>query len=109
VEQFGTGLASYAGDDAPTSFMRSLNMFSLIGWIIFGAVVGVIARFLMPGRDPMGWIMTIGLGIAGSVLGGLLLGLIIGGRTTDPAGWIGSILGAVLLLWLYRRFAAPKV
>jgi uncharacterized membrane protein YeaQ/YmgE (transglycosylase-associated protein family) len=84
-------------------------MFSLIGWIIFGAVVGVIARFLMPGRDPMGWIMTIMLGIAGSVLGGLLLGFLIGGRTTDPAGWIGSILGAVLLLWLYRRFAAPKV
>lgn len=84
-------------------------MFSIIGWIIFGAVVGVIARFVMPGRDPMGWIMTIVLGIAGSVLGGLLLGLLIGGRTTDPAGWIGSVLGAVLLLWLYRRFAAPKV
>jgi uncharacterized membrane protein YeaQ/YmgE (transglycosylase-associated protein family) len=84
-------------------------MFSLIGWIIFGAVVGVIARFLMPGRDPMGWIMTILLGIAGSLLGGLLLGVLIGGRATDPAGWIGSVLGAVLLLWLYRRFAAPKV
>lgn len=84
-------------------------MFSLIGWIIFGAVVGVIARFLMPGRDPMGCIMTIMLGIAGSVLGGLLLGVLIGGRTTDPAGWIGSVIGAVLLLWLYRRFAAPKV
>jgi uncharacterized membrane protein YeaQ/YmgE (transglycosylase-associated protein family) len=84
-------------------------MFSLIGWIIFGAIVGVIARFLMPGRDPMGWVMTILLGIAGSVMGGLLLGLLIGDRTTDPAGWIGSVLGAVLLLWLYRRFAAPKV
>jgi uncharacterized membrane protein YeaQ/YmgE (transglycosylase-associated protein family) len=84
-------------------------MFSIIGWIIFGAIVGVIARFLMPGRDPMGWIMTIVLGIAGSLLGGLLLGVLISGRATDPAGWIGSILGAVLLLWLYRRFAAPKV
>jgi uncharacterized membrane protein YeaQ/YmgE (transglycosylase-associated protein family) len=83
-------------------------MFSLIGWIIFGAVVGVIARFLMPGRDPMGWIMTIVLGIAGSVLGGLLMGLIIGGRTTAPAGWIGSVIGAVLLLWLYRRFAGDR-
>jgi uncharacterized membrane protein YeaQ/YmgE (transglycosylase-associated protein family) len=83
-------------------------MLTIIGWIIFGAIVGVIARFLMPGRDPMGWVMTILLGIAGSVLGGLLLGVIIGGRTTDPAGWIGSILGAVLLLWLYRQFAARK-
>ena len=83
-------------------------MFSIIGWIIFGAIIGVIARFIMPGRDPMGWVMTIVLGIAGSVLGGLLLGIIIGGRTTDPAGWIGSILGALLLLWLYRRFATPR-
>jgi uncharacterized membrane protein YeaQ/YmgE (transglycosylase-associated protein family) len=82
---------------------------TIIGWIIFGAIVGVIARLLMPGRDPMGWIMTILLGIAGSVVGGLLLGMIMGGRATDPAGWIGSILGAVLLLFLYRRFAVRRV
>jgi uncharacterized membrane protein YeaQ/YmgE (transglycosylase-associated protein family) len=83
-------------------------MISIIGWIIFGAVVGVIARFIMPGRDPMGWIMTILLGIVGSVVGGLLLGLLIGGRTTDPAGWIGSVLGALLLLWLYRKFGTGR-
>jgi uncharacterized membrane protein YeaQ/YmgE (transglycosylase-associated protein family) len=83
-------------------------MISIIGWIIFGAIVGVIARFIMPGRDPMGWFMTILLGIVGSVVGGLLLGLIIGGRTTDPAGWIGSILGALLLLWLYRKFGTGR-
>jgi uncharacterized membrane protein YeaQ/YmgE (transglycosylase-associated protein family) len=81
-------------------------MTSIIGWIVFGAIVGVLARFLMPGRDPMGFLMTILLGIAGSVVGGVLLGLLIGGRTGDPAGWIGSVLGALLLLWLYRRFAA---
>jgi uncharacterized membrane protein YeaQ/YmgE (transglycosylase-associated protein family) len=84
-------------------------MMSIIGWIIFGAIIGVIARFIMPGEDPMGWVMTILLGIAGSVIGGLLLGLVIGGRTTDPAGWIGSILGAILLLWLYRRFSTRTV
>ncbi|MBA2671249.1 MAG: GlsB/YeaQ/YmgE family stress response membrane protein [Gemmatimonadetes bacterium] len=83
-------------------------MLSIIGWIIFGAVIGVIARFIMPGRDPMGWFMTILLGIVGSVVGGLLLGLLIGGRTTDPAGWIGSILGALLLLWLYRKFGTGR-
>jgi uncharacterized membrane protein YeaQ/YmgE (transglycosylase-associated protein family) len=83
-------------------------MTSIIGWIIFGAVIGALARFIMPGRDPMGWVMTILLGIAGSVVGGLLLGVLIGGRTTDPAGWIGSILGALLLLWLYRRYAAKR-
>jgi uncharacterized membrane protein YeaQ/YmgE (transglycosylase-associated protein family) len=80
-------------------------MGSIIGWIIFGAVVGALARFIMPGRDPMGWVMTIVLGIAGSVIGGLVLGILIGGRTTDPVGWIGSIIGAVLLLWLYRSYA----
>jgi uncharacterized membrane protein YeaQ/YmgE (transglycosylase-associated protein family) len=83
-------------------------MLTIIGWLVFGAIVGVLARFLMPGRDPMGWVMTILLGIAGSVLGGLLLGFIVGGRGTDPTGWIGSILGAILLLWLYRRFAGPR-
>lgn len=83
-------------------------MTSIIGWIVFGAIVGGLARFIMPGRDPMGCVMTILLGIAGSVAGGLLLGMLIGGRTTDPAGWIGSILGALLLLWLYRRFAGDR-
>lgn len=84
-------------------------MMSILGWIIFGAIVGALARLIMPGRDPMGWVLTILLGIAGSVIGGLLLGLLIGGRANDPAGWIGSILGALLLLWLYRRFAGPRV
>jgi uncharacterized membrane protein YeaQ/YmgE (transglycosylase-associated protein family) len=83
-------------------------MTSIIGWIIFGAIVGALARLLMPGRDPVGCLLTIVLGIVGSVLGGYLLGLIISGRGTDPAGWIGSIIGAVLVLWLYRRFASPR-
>jgi uncharacterized membrane protein YeaQ/YmgE (transglycosylase-associated protein family) len=77
---------------------------TIIGWIVFGAVVGALARLVMPGRDPIGCAMTILLGIAGSVIGGYLLGLLIAGRGTDAAGWIGSILGAVLVLWLYRRF-----
>lgn len=80
-------------------------MLTILGWLIFGAIVGALARLIMPGPDPMGWLMTIVLGVLGSVVGGLLLGLILGGRGTDPAGWIGSILGALLLLWLYRRFA----
>jgi uncharacterized membrane protein YeaQ/YmgE (transglycosylase-associated protein family) len=79
-------------------------MFSLLGWVIFGAIVGAIARWITPGRDPMGCFLTILLGIVGSVVGGILLGFLIGGRGTDPAGWVGSILGAVLVLWLYRRY-----
>jgi uncharacterized membrane protein YeaQ/YmgE (transglycosylase-associated protein family) len=80
-------------------------MGTIIGWIIFGGIVGALARLVMPGRDQMGMLMTILLGVAGSVLGGFLLGLLVGGRGTDPTGWIGSILGALLLLWLYRRYS----
>jgi uncharacterized membrane protein YeaQ/YmgE (transglycosylase-associated protein family) len=83
-------------------------MFSLIGWLVFGAVIGGLARFIMPGRDPMGCLMTILLGILGSVVGGLLMGTLITGRSTDPAGWIGSVLGALLLLWLYRRYMGSR-
>jgi uncharacterized membrane protein YeaQ/YmgE (transglycosylase-associated protein family) len=90
-----------------------LNTFLL--WIVFGAVVGIIARFLVPGRDPMGWVATILLGIVGSFVGGFLAQLLFTGSATIPpptAGWIGSIVGAiiVLLLWRYsqgRRVPAP--
>jgi uncharacterized membrane protein YeaQ/YmgE (transglycosylase-associated protein family) len=80
-------------------------MGTIIGWIIFGGIVGALARLIMPGRDPMGMVMTILLGVAGSLIGGLLAGMLASGRGTDPAGWIGSILGALVLLWLYRRYA----
>ncbi|MFW5950648.1 MAG: GlsB/YeaQ/YmgE family stress response membrane protein [Gemmatimonadota bacterium] len=84
-------------------------MFTLIGWLIFGAVVGGIAKLIMPGKDPGGCLVTIGLGILGSIVGGLILGLILPGRSAlDPAGWIGSILGAILLLWLYRRWVGKR-
>jgi len=79
-------------------------MFSLLGWVVFGAIVGALARWIMPGRDPMGCFLTILVGVVGSVVGGILLGFLIAGRGNDPAGWIGSVLGAVLVLWLYRRY-----
>ena len=74
---------------------------SLIGQILFGLVVGVLAKFLMPGRDPGGFIITILLGIAGSLLG-TFVGRALWGGANYSAGWITSILGAVLLLFLYR-------
>ena len=77
-------------------------MFTIIGWILFGLVVGVIAKLLMPGRDPGGFVITILLGIAGSLLGGLVGRMLGFYRPGDPAGWIMSILGAVVLLFLYR-------
>lgn len=83
-------------------------MFGILGWIVFGLVVGLIAKFLMPGRDPGGCLITVLLGIAGAVLGGFI------GRAAgfygpqNPAGFFMSLLGAVLLLWLYRQFAARR-
>ena len=66
--------------------------------ILVGLIVGAIARFLMPGPDPAGWILTCILGIAGSFVGNLICGALGMGA----AGWIGSILGAMLLLFLHR-------
>jgi len=74
---------------------------SLIGQILFGLVVGVLAKLLMPGRDPGGFIITILLGIAGSLVG-TFVGRALWGGADYAAGWIASIVGAVLLLFLYR-------
>jgi len=76
---------------------------SIILWILFGLVIGIIAKLLMPGRDPGGFVITILLGIAGSFLGGFIgraLGLYGPGQNT--AGWILSIIGAVVILGIYR-------
>lgn len=77
-------------------------MFSFIGLILFGLVVGVVAKLLMPGRDPGGFMITILLGIAGSVIGGYvgrMLGLY---GPNDSAGFFMAILGAIVLLGIYR-------
>ena len=81
---------------------------SIIGMIIFGAIVGAIAKLIMPGKDPGGIIVTIILGILGSVIGGWILGMVVPGRDAGTAGWIGSILGAILLLWIYRMVVARR-
>jgi uncharacterized membrane protein YeaQ/YmgE (transglycosylase-associated protein family) len=81
----------------------------ILGWILFGLVIGVIAKLLMPGRDPGGFIVTILLGIAGALVGGFLgraLGLYQPG---EPAGWVMATLGAVLLLFIYRLVARPRI
>jgi uncharacterized membrane protein YeaQ/YmgE (transglycosylase-associated protein family) len=77
----------------------------ILSWILFGLVTGIIAKLMMPGRDPGGFVVTILLGIAGALVGGLLgraMGFYAPG---DSAGWLMSILGAVALLALYRMMA----
>ena len=74
---------------------------SIIGTLFIGLIVGLVARFIKPGNDGMGWIMTIVLGIAGSFLAryvGVAMGWYAPG---EAAGWLASILGAVVLLLVY--------
>jgi uncharacterized membrane protein YeaQ/YmgE (transglycosylase-associated protein family) len=87
-------------------------MLNILGWLVFGLFVGAIARFLVPGRDPMGWIGTILLGVAGSMLGGFVGSLIFGhaeelgdtGAAFQPAGFLGALIGGIVVLLLVRQF-----
>ena len=84
-------------------------MFAVLGWIIFGLVIGLVARAIMPGSQSMGFILTAVLGIAGSFVGGWL-GTFLSGAGGQPdlnqaAGWIGSIIGALVLLFGYGMIA----
>jgi uncharacterized membrane protein YeaQ/YmgE (transglycosylase-associated protein family) len=80
-------------------------VFGILGWIIFGAIVGIVAKLLHPGRDPGGFLVTVLLGIAGSLLGGFI-GRVIGlYRQGQGAGFIMSVLGAIILLVIYHAVA----
>jgi len=83
-------------------------MFGVLGWILFGLVVGIIAKLLMPGRDPGGFIVTILVGIVGAVLAGWLGRAIGWYGPNDGAGLIASILGAIILLALYRMMVGRR-
>lgn len=81
----------------------------ILSWILFGLVIGVIAKLLMPGRDPGGFIITILLGIAGALVGGFV-GRALGFYGPDEgAGWLMSILGAIVLLAIYRMMIRRRV
>ena len=82
-------------------------MISILGWMLFGLIVGVIAKLVMPGRDPGGIFVTMLIGIVGAVLGGFIgraLGLYQPG---EPAGFFVATLGAILLLFIYRKAFKP--
>ena len=81
---------------------------AIITTLIVGLVIGLIAKLVMPGKDPGGWIVTPIIGIAGAIVGtfiGRALGMYEPG---ESAGWIVSVLGAVLLLWIYRLIARRR-
>jgi len=81
----------------------------ILGFLVFGLVVGLLARLLLPGRQSMGVLATMLLGVAGSFLGGIFGNLLAGGRWDQPmtAGWVGSVLGSLLLLLLVSRTHRP--
>ena len=75
----------------------------IITTIIVGLIVGALARLVMPGRQSMGWILTCLLGIAGALVAGFIGQALGWYRTGEPAGWIASVLGAVLLLFIVGK------
>lgn len=81
-------------------------MLSILGWVVFGLIVGALAKLVMPGRDPGGIIVTMLLGVAGAVLAGFLGRAFGWYQSGQAAGFVMATLGAVLLLFIYRRFAA---
>jgi uncharacterized membrane protein YeaQ/YmgE (transglycosylase-associated protein family) len=85
-----------------------LEIMTIIGWIVSGLIIGALAKLLMPGRDPGGILVTMLLGIAGAMTGGFVgraLGFYGPG---EAAGWLMSILGAIVLLALYRMIAGRR-
>ena len=85
-------------------------MLSFIWWLIVGLIAGGLARLIMPGKDPMGLLATILLGVAGSILGGLVSRALWGSANGGfhPAGLLLSLVGAVLLLWIWRAIRSSK-
>ncbi|HLQ05223.1 MAG TPA: GlsB/YeaQ/YmgE family stress response membrane protein [Verrucomicrobiae bacterium] len=81
----------------------------LIVFLIVGLVAGFIARALVPGPDPMGWLGTMILGIVGSFVGGTLAALLFGGTLeVSPTGLIGSVIGAIVVLLIWRAMGGER-
>ena len=82
-------------------------MFSLISWLIYGVIVGGIARAIYKGDTPPGWIPTIATGVAGSVFGGMIHSMISGGRE-DSAGIVFGVIGGILACFLYSKWLSSS-
>jgi uncharacterized membrane protein YeaQ/YmgE (transglycosylase-associated protein family) len=85
----------------------------ILWWLVIGLLAGLLARFLVPGRQPMGWVLTMALGLVGSVVGGLISSVIFGSDPRDPGFHVGglvmSTLGAVIVLGLYVVYSKRRV
>ena len=81
---------------------------SIIGWILFGLIVGVVAKLIMPGPDPGGMILTIILGIVGALIGGFIGRLLGWYGEGDPVGFIMAVFGSIVVLFAYRKLSSPS-
>ena len=79
---------------------------SIVGWILFGLIVGVVAKLIMPGPDPGGMIVTILLGIVGALIGGFIGRMLGWYGEGDPVGFIMAVIGAIVVLFGYRKFSS---
>ena len=84
-------------------------MFSLIWMCIIGLLAGAVAKWIMPGKDPGGCVVTMLLGIGGSFVAGYLGRAVGWYEPGEGGGLIASVVGALLLLWVYRKFVGPKL
>lgn len=82
---------------------------TVLSWILFGLVVGIVAKLLTPGRDPGGFILTTLLGIAGALIGGFVGRALGFYGPNQAAGFVTSVLGAIILLLLYRFISRPRM
>lgn len=90
-------------------YPKTEDEMSIIGFLIIGLIAGAIARLIVPGRDPMGWLGTLILGLVGSLIGGFLGSLFASGDADiSAAGLIGSIVGAVIALLIYRSMGRSR-
>jgi uncharacterized membrane protein YeaQ/YmgE (transglycosylase-associated protein family) len=80
----------------------------LIWMALIGLLAGALAKWIMPGRDPGGWFITMVVGIAGAVIAGFLGRLVGWYEPGEGAGLIASVLGAILVLWIYRKSQAGR-
>jgi len=81
---------------------------SIIGWIVFGLIVGVVAKLIMPGPDPGGMIVTILLGIVGALIGGFIGRMLGWYGEGDPVGFIMAVIGAIVVLFGYRKISSTS-
>lgn len=94
---------------SPASRVEGTMIGFIIGLLVIGLVAGFLARAIVPGNDSMGIVPTVVLGVVGSYVGGLLVGLLTRGDDTfGPAGWIGSIVGAIVVLLAYNAITGRK-